>query len=626
LIDRKEWFTLKNIKDENSIMILMSFVDMRNNKTTRENSTSVCMDNNCVTHGQSVSGMNHNINSSCISNNSIEQKLKINSILVKQKSVNNTNETNYICNKLITHGSNPCGQSTMLHNLSACLTRKELHKLRSPERSTFISPPSHRNSSYALPYTYSEMVHHNINVIQIKSPQKGDETGYLTTLDSFLEQNDFTELEINNYSNFLMNENKLNINSEKKMETAKIKKMKDNLKFNRDSKINHFNLEIKSYELKVQKGKENLDHNIKIFNMQKEILEKNKAVFNTNLIKLNSEFEKINLEKEIIDQNKKSFVNLNMMFFNGFNHKIPEINLNKMNNLLSTINSISTSKEKSFIKTKESSEKEIVCNNIDDLFIRFNSKEESDSEIKKNNGSVSLRNGRTNTSFINSNFTTIANGAPNLVNTNSNAKLHLSSQNNNQLTQKQIAKISSSNTNILSPAQRESSVKKKDINQNNTVSPITKINVTPVNFYLPLNNYQIVSPNGKNERKNSITNNRTLSDSKKRSCVNSSAIMTSTIKLTKGKEGVVSIGNNIISSNGSINQLSQISQFSQQPIQPIGPLSPGCKSNASVVYKKTLTHTNTIQKLKKKDTIGSFVSNQTAGINSQKSAAYSTKK
>ena len=62
LIDRKEWFTLKNNNDENSIMVLMSFADMRNNKTTRENSTSLCMESNCISHGQSANLLNQNVN------------------------------------------------------------------------------------------------------------------------------------------------------------------------------------------------------------------------------------------------------------------------------------------------------------------------------------------------------------------------------------------------------------------------------------------------------------------------------------------------------------------------------------------------------------------------------------
>ena len=207
LIDRKEWFTLKNHKEENCLMVLMSFADMREKKMSKEISNSIFLEN---------------LNNSIMSNKSIENKMKI-SVIVNKPKYNYS--TDYKPNfKSPNSNSNP--SLDLAHHNSINIDLKN-------EKCVLLSPPSQRNLNSTL------------NVIK---SNKVDETGYLTTLDSILvDQNDWMGLEFNNLHNsqnetFIAGSKGDRITKSQQYslmveENEKIMRMKENLRINRESKI-----------------------------------------------------------------------------------------------------------------------------------------------------------------------------------------------------------------------------------------------------------------------------------------------------------------------------------------------------------------------------------------------------
>jgi hypothetical protein len=244
LIDRKEWFTLKNNKEENCLMVLMSFADMRDKKS-REISHSVYLENG---------------NCSMISNNSLENRMKI-SVIVNKSRFNfstegkprNEDTLNYNyckCNKKNCQSCQgqelkPLTQESNNFNLNFNRRNSATNipiDFRSTEKSLLLLPPSHRNHRDS-----------NNTMIQARIP-KPDETGYLTTLDSvLLDKDEWMGLDLNsNYisnansqshsETFILgekNKNRLSGQMQQSMidENDKLVKVKENLKIQRDSKL-----------------------------------------------------------------------------------------------------------------------------------------------------------------------------------------------------------------------------------------------------------------------------------------------------------------------------------------------------------------------------------------------------
>lgn len=247
LIDRKEWFTLKNNKDENCLMILMSFADMRDKKS-REISNSLFLENG---------------NCSMISNSSIENRMKI-SVIVNKSKFNfstegkpiNEDTLNYTMCKCNKKNCQYCegykGQDSKQkpqepNNFNLNFNRRNSASnipidFRSTEKSLLLLPPSHRN-------------HRDSNNTMIQARiSKPDETGYLTTLDSvLLDRDEWMGLDLNsNYiynansqsqsETFILeekNRNKLNGQTQQSIieENDKLMKTKENLKIQTNSKF-----------------------------------------------------------------------------------------------------------------------------------------------------------------------------------------------------------------------------------------------------------------------------------------------------------------------------------------------------------------------------------------------------
>ncbi len=237
LIDRKEWFTLKNSREENCLMVLMSFADMREKKS-REISNSVYIENG---------------NCSIISNQSLENRMKV-SVIVNKPKYNFSTEgrsrcESNACNKKECQGKE-CSQQVDPNNFNLDFNRRNSASnipidFRIADKSLFVLPPSQRNH----PDSNNTMnTLHQVRII------KGDETGYLTTLDSVLmDQNDWMGLDLNSNTHHLFNTNsqshsetfilgeKERIRTKQNLHTIdeneKINKIKETLRLTRESKF-----------------------------------------------------------------------------------------------------------------------------------------------------------------------------------------------------------------------------------------------------------------------------------------------------------------------------------------------------------------------------------------------------
>lgn len=176
------------MKEENSIMVLLSFFDMRESSLLRENSTSLTEIN--------------------VSNSIIENKRKVNYQPHKSKS-------------------NPT-----VEHINKYIRNINLSKI---DHSRIYSPPSYRNSS----------IMDNLN--QIKFPLKGDETGYFTTVDSLFDINDKLSVDIpnNNLNENVLKMNMTTLNTASTVKTIKLSDIdknkianKKDLKLNRESNFN----------------------------------------------------------------------------------------------------------------------------------------------------------------------------------------------------------------------------------------------------------------------------------------------------------------------------------------------------------------------------------------------------
>jgi len=190
LIDRKEWYTLKNQKDENCMMILLSFADLGEKKLVRENSNSINYDH---------------LNTSLASNKSLENKMKI-SILVNKPKANLTSDVR--SNFKYNSNSIP-SLDTAYRNSSGNIELKN-----DRDRSNLLSPPSQRN--------HNSIIHTRIN--------RHDQTGYLTTHDSILvDQNDWMN------DPQLLNDSSNESNKNYKDEIEKFEKAKEKFRINKES-------------------------------------------------------------------------------------------------------------------------------------------------------------------------------------------------------------------------------------------------------------------------------------------------------------------------------------------------------------------------------------------------------
>lgn len=188
-------------------MLLMSFADMREKKSwLRESSNSLCLEGGTASIEQ-----NSMINNSVL-NGSLDNKFKNNVSRQSQKHF----ITNYNTDMIINNYN--CGNDTN----NKC------------DNQGCVYPPSYRDHQSI------------IGLGKIKNPLKGDETGYLTTIDSFLDQNECLGGNIHNLHNNSHNFSATGSNFKNhhsnshpiyfSEESEKMAKMRENLKMNRESK------------------------------------------------------------------------------------------------------------------------------------------------------------------------------------------------------------------------------------------------------------------------------------------------------------------------------------------------------------------------------------------------------
>ncbi len=171
-------------------MILLSFADLGEKKLIRENSNSINYDH---------------LNSSLVSNKSLENKMKI-SILVNKPKANLTSDVR--SNFKYNSNSIPFFD-TAYRNSSGNIELKN-------DMSNLLSPPSQRN--------HNSIIHTRIN--------KLDQTGYLTTHDSILpDQNDWMN------DPQLLNDSSNESNKNYKDEIEKFEKAKEKFRINKESII-----------------------------------------------------------------------------------------------------------------------------------------------------------------------------------------------------------------------------------------------------------------------------------------------------------------------------------------------------------------------------------------------------
>lgn len=330
-IDNKEWYYLKNEKDENVIAVLTSIYIENSAK-----SNSVCDNDNMIF--SNLNGNNsyltHNnkndISCDVVRTNTSNRFISIiNKNNVTYNGVNNINSI--LNNNSVDDIYIKDSKDTRKTNLDLTMV---LHD-KSPDVSSIT------NKLFS-PYSYR--VENNDGNLNINSSKLNFDNLDLSIENKLFDEtnaNTLTKEDVSDLFNKIKRKFKL-LNEERE----RTNKFKDDIVKNKDK--------IKQKEAILQKEKQKLENHIKNFKNNKTDHESKNLLLSQQAVKFNYEVNKFNIEKEIFNFEKDNFYKINFMlnssklFTNSLNNMcVVNYNTNSNNSTFSTLhNSLSCSDKK----------------------------------------------------------------------------------------------------------------------------------------------------------------------------------------------------------------------------------------------------------------------------------------